>query len=334
MQLSPKQQKLLKVASVPLFYGAALLVFVRLTFPYETLKNRIEAEYNSSQKEKRLEIAELSGSGLLGVEAKGVKMSEVSVQMLDGKPVPRAQLLIERVSVGVSPLSYLFGTISVDFDSELGGGELNGSFIQNDEEARISIVADSIDVSEVTLLSSSLGLPLGGELKGKVELFLPLGQMKKAEGTFDLAIDQLSVGDGKAKIRDTIALPKINAGNLVFKAEAADGRLEISEFSADGRDFKLDAEGKMRLREPFEKSSLNLNATFAFKEAYTNKSDLTKSLFGSKDSKVPALFDMDPSVRRAKGADGSYSWQVTGLLSNPNFRPGRKSKPSSSKKKK
>ena len=35
------------------------------------------------------------------------------------------------------------------------------------------------------------------------------------------------------------------------------------------------------------------------------------------------LFDMDPMVKRAKQPDGSYSWQVTGLLSQPSFRPGR-----------
>jgi hypothetical protein len=60
---------------------------------------------------------------------------------------------------------------------------------------------------------------------------------------------------------------------------------------------------------------------FKFKDAYTTKSELTKSLFGSPDSKVPALFDMDPMVRKAKGEDGFYRWRVTGLLANPSFRP-------------
>jgi hypothetical protein len=35
---------------------------------------------------------------------------------------------------------------------------------------------------------------------------------------------------------------------------------------------------------------------------------------------------MDPMVRRSKQADGSYSWQVSGLLAKPSFRPGTKSR--------
>jgi type II secretion system protein N len=174
------------------------------------------------------------------------------------------------------------------------------------------------------MLSAGLGLPLGGELGGQVELFLPQGQMSKAEGKFDLSVQNFTAGDGKAKIRNTIALPRLNAGNLVLQAEATDGRLEIQRFGANGKDFELDAEGRLRLREPFDKSSVSVDASFKFKEAYTTKSDLTKSLFGSPDSKVPALFDMDPMVRKAKQPDGSYSWHVSGLLAKPNFGPSKK----------
>ena len=148
--------------------------------------------------------------------------------------------------------------------------------------------------------------------------------MKNAEGAFDLTVTNLTAGDGKAKIRDTIALPKLNAGTLVFQAKAEGGRLEIEKFTSNGKDFELSAEGRLRLREPFDKSAVSVDATFKFKDAYTNQSDITKSLFGSSDSKVPGLFDMDPMVRRAKQPDGSYSWNVNGLLAKPNFTAGRK----------
>lgn len=322
--MTPKQKLILKWAGVPLAYFVALILFVRLTFPYDTLRDRILAEYNTSQTEKRLEIDDMSGSGIFGIEAEGVRLIELPRPGVSAaEPAAPNTLAVDTASVSVSALAYVFGTISADFEAEVGGGVLEGAFSQNAELAEIHIEGEAIDISGVSVLSAGLGLPLGGEMSGKVDLVLPEGQMKKGEGTFDLQIEQLTAGDGKAKVRDTIALPKINAGTLVFKAEASDGRLEISQFSADGKDFQMNATGRLRLREPFDKSAVSVDATFKFKEAYTTKSDLTKSIFGSPDSKIPALFDMDPTVRRAKQPDGSYSWQVSGLLAHPSFRPGR-----------
>lgn len=321
--LSTKQKEILKIAAIPVIYLLSLVMFVRLTFPYDTLKSRIVAQFNSSQNEKRLEIDEMSGSGLFGVEVEGVRLIElVTRPRAAEESQPPQSLAVESASVSVSVLSYLFGTLSVQFEAEVGGGQLEGSFRQDDAAAQIEADGAGIDISGLTLLSAAIGLPLSGELGGSVELVLPEGKMKKADGAFALEIQNLTAGDGKAKIRNTIALPKLKAGNLVFKAEATKGRLEISEFSANGPDFELDASGQMRLREPFDKSVLNVDATFRFKEAYTNKSDLTRGIFGSPDSKIPALFDMDPMVRKAKKPDGSYSWRVGGLMSQPSFRPG------------
>ena len=46
-----------------------------------------------------------------------------------------------------------------------------------------------------------------------------------------------------------------------------------------------------------------------------------ESLFGSADSKVPGLFDLDPKIRRAKGADGFYGWRASGQVAKLNFQP-------------
>lgn len=322
--LTEKQRNILKILAVPVIYIVGLVVFVRLTFPYHTLRDRVLAEFNGSQTEKRLEIDEMSGSGFFGIEVEGVRLVElvaVAPSAEEEPPQPNS-LFVESASVSISAISYIFGSVSADFEAEVGGGELSGSFHQNAAEAKISAEGALIDISGLSLLSAGIGLPLGGELSGTVDLFLPEGQMKKAEGTFALQIQNFTAGDGKAKIRGTIALPKLSAGSLVLKAAATDGRLEISELSANGPDFEMDASGQMRMREPFDKSSVSVNASFRFKEAYTNKSDLTRGIFGSPDSKIPALFDMDPMVRRAKQTDGSYSWMVSGLLAKPNFRPG------------
>lgn len=329
IKLSLRQRKILAYVGFPIFYLFALMIFVRLTFPYETLRRRLLAEYNTQQSDKFLEIERLSGSGMFGVTADGMRLAEVVTTLADAEAGPPKALVVEEATIAIGALSYLFGNIAVEFAAQVGGGSLAGEFFQDESGARINVEGAAVDISGLTLLSAGLGLPLGGELGGKVELFLPGGQMKKAEGVFDLNVEQLTVGDGKAKIRNTIALPKLNAGVLTFQAKAVEGRLDIEKFATNGKDFELSAEGKLRLREPFDKSTVAVDATFKFKDAYTAQSDITKSIFGAPDSKVPGLFDMDPMVRRAKQPDGAYSWSVTGLLGKPRFDAGRRRSPAS-----
>lgn len=324
IELSAKQRKVLIYVSAPFCYLLALFLFVRLTFPYEMVRHHLLAQYNTQQSEKFLEIQRLSGSGMFGVEAEGVRLVEVVTTLAEAEEADPKMLVVESASIGISAWSYLFGKIAVDFDAQVGGGELFGEFYQNEAGAKIMVEGTLVNISGLTLLSAGLGLPLGGEMGGKVDLFLPEGQMKNAEGTFDVRVTNLTAGDGKAKIRGTIALPKLNAGTLNFQAKAEAGRLDIQKFTTNGKDFELSAEGRLRLREPFDKSSVAVDATFKFKEAYTGQSDITKSLFGAPDSKVPGLFDMDPMVRRAKQPDGAYSWNVSGLLAAPKFNAGRK----------
>ena len=144
-------------------------------------------------------------------------------------------------------------------------------------------------------------------------------KLAKADGKIVLKVTDLAAGDGKAKIRDTIALPRLEAGELTLDAEAKTGQLKITNLSANGPDLKLDSEGTLRLRDAFDTSVLNLSISFKFQERYTNKSEITKSLFGG--GSMPGLFDLDPKMKRAKRADGSYGWKATGVLSRLNFMP-------------
>ncbi|MCH2110122.1 MAG: type II secretion system protein GspN, partial [Polyangiaceae bacterium] len=122
------QRKLLKYIGVPLFYLSTLVLFIRLTFPYETLKGRLIAQFNATQKDKRLEIDELSGSGLFGIEAEGLRLIQYQDQKptSDQKVAPPLHLGLERAAVSVSPLSLLFGKTVVSFDADAGGGEIEG----------------------------------------------------------------------------------------------------------------------------------------------------------------------------------------------------------------
>jgi len=314
--LTAKQKLILKWASVPIFYLFCLLIFVRVTFPYRALKARLVAEFNARSKERVLEIEDLSGAGMFGIEAERVRLVPIAVGATGV-----AALSFDSATVSVSPFSALIGNVGVAYDLEVGGGEIQGSFFQNDDVAELEIQSSAVDISGLSVLADMIGLPLGGVLGGEAELRLPQGKMSEAEGKFAFNISDLTVGDGKAKVRNTIALPKIRAGTLVLDAQVEKGRMDLKELSAQGQDLDFKAEGKVRLREPFDKSVVDVDAGFQFKEAYTAQSDLTKSIFGSPDGKVPGLFDMDPNVRKAKDEKGYYRWRVSGLLAKPGFRP-------------
>ena len=327
--LGPRARRWLRWAAYPFFYVLCLLLFARLTFPYDRVKHRILAEFHARQtgpNPKQLEIDDMSGYWLFGVEAEGVRLitppppAKSSEEPAEAKPKPRV-LSIDALHGSVSLLRLVFGTTAVDFGLEIGEGGLEGRFVRSSDESELALDITDLSVAGIGPLEEIIQLPLEGTLAGHVEFLMPEGKLEDSEGKLELSIDTLQVGDGKAKIRDTIALPKLRVGTLTLAAEAAQGKLELKELAANGPDFQLKSDGSVRLRDPVGSSVADLRVNFKFKDAYTNKNDMTRGLFGSPDSKVPGLFDLDPKIKRAKGADGFYGWRAAGQIAKMSFTP-------------
>lgn len=327
--LGPRGRRWLRLTLYPIFYFFCLVLFARLTFPYDRVKNRILAEFHARQtgpNPKQLEIDDMSGYWLFGVEAEGVRLitpphaAKASDDPAAPKPKAR-ELSIDALHGSISVLSLIFGTTAVDFGVEIGDGVLEGSFVRSTDESELALDITALSVTGLAPLEEIIQLPLEGTLAGHVEFLMPENKLEASEGKIDLTIETLQVGDGKAKIRDTIALPKLRVGTLTLAAEATEGKLDLKELSANGPDFQLKSDGSVRLRDPFETSVADLRVNFKFKDAYTNKNDMTRGLFGSPDSKVPGLFDLDPKIKRAKGADGFYGWRAAGQIAKMSFSP-------------
>jgi type II secretion system protein N len=217
----------------------------------------------------------------------------------------------------------LTGASHVSFGLESGGGQLEG-FVTDEEEVRtVALEFAALGITGLPFLSSAVGLPMTGSLSGDVELHLPEMKLSKGDGSIHLRIVQLGVGDGKTKIRDTIALPRLDAGQLQLEATVKAGHVKLEKFSTRGADLELSSEGKMRLRDPFGTSLADLSLSFKFSDAYKTKNDMTKGLFGEPGSAMPGLFDLDAKNRAAKRSDGSYAWRVTGPFMNLRFQPAR-----------
>ncbi|MBN1612277.1 MAG: type II secretion system protein GspN [Polyangiaceae bacterium] len=346
--MTPRIRRALSLAGYPAFYSVALLVFADLTFPNDKLARFIESEFNSRQllgSGVRLEVEKASPYWLSGVELQGVRLERpqaadteaessaaASWQTKPGangsaaqKPAPgaaaRSAAVIEDAHVRLAILRALFGTKRVSFGASAFGGELAGVYSTNDESTELELEIERVGVSDMPLLAEAVGLPMTGALTGNALLNMPENKASKADGSITFKIFDLTVGDGKAKILNTIALPKVTVGEVNFDAEVREGILTIKTFGAKGKDLELEAEGRIRLREPFETSLMEMTMRFRFSDAYKNKSDTTRGLFGDPNSSTPGLLDLDPKVRRSKRADGFYAWSARGSIVKPTLVP-------------
>lgn len=306
----------------PLFYFVCLCVFASITFPYGKLKERLVAGFNAQQRDsngkEELQIDDMSGYWLSGVRVKGLRLLTASAE--PGKPPSRIQ--VDEATARYALLPPLLGGSDVSFDAYAFGGEVSGTYDVHGADKAIDVTLDAIDVGELTPLVQLLGVPLQGKLSGTVRLTMPEGKASKASGVVSLEAKDVAVGDGKAKIKGALALPKLEIGTLTFAAEAKEGTLRITKLVAGGKDVEVQGEGRITMRDPTTDSLCDAQARFKINDAYRNKSDITKSLFGTPGSNVPALFELaDPKVKQSKRADGFYVWTLRGPLGHIEFIP-------------
>ena len=325
--MNAKQKRILRYVGYVAFYLFALVVFAFLTFPFDRLRTRIQSEFNASQTGPNpltLRLGHLSSYWFSGVRADEVDLISPPSPLPPedpSKPAKPKVMRIDTVHARVSLLRLLFGTMHVNFGAEAFGGEVSGFTSDADGGRKFEVDLEDLALASAPLLADMLGLPIGGQLGGHVEFLLPEGKLSKAEGKVDLKFSGLSAGDGKTKVLNAIALPKVEVGDLTLKATATAGSLKVDELSAAGKDLDLLGDGSIRLRDNFDQSVLSMNARFKFNERFTNKDDMTRSLFGAPGSSAPALFDLVPQNKHAKRPDGFYGWRVNGTFSHPTFFP-------------
>jgi type II secretion system protein N len=317
--MSPRQRKILVGVGYGAFYWFMLLVFFYFTFPYDRLRERLVHDFNARQTGAdalRLEVDKIGSYWLSGVEADGMRLISTPPPDSTGKAAKPKVTTVEQAHARLSLFSLLFGKRVVSFGAKAFGGGLDGSITDSDAERVLDLTLDGLDLGETPVLAGLLGLPVSGKLSGTANLITPEARLSKAEGKVSMKLSGLAIGDGKAKIRDIIALPKLDAGELTLEADVKSGQVSVSELAAHGPDLEVDASGTIRLRDQPEQSLLSMNAEFKFTEHYMNKDDMTKALFGP-----TGMFDLDPKNKHAKRPDGFYGWRVGGTLNNPTFFP-------------
>jgi type II secretion system protein N len=316
-------KRVLPKVGYPLLYVFLLVLFCSWTFPYGKLKDKVTRGFNAQQRasgsREELDIEDMGSSFITGVKMKGVRLTAASTE--PGKPASETK--IDEVTARISLLPLLIGNRDISFHAKAFGGSLDGTFDDRGEKEKdFSAKVDAIDLGQLTPLVEAVGLPMEGTLSGTVKIEMPEGKASKAAGSVSLETDGLAVGDGKAKLKGALALPRVNVGALAFVGDVKDGVLKVTKFGASGKDVELVGDGRIQLREVATESNCDMNVRFKINDAYRTKSDVTKSLFGAPGSNAPALFELaDARVKQSKRGDGFYGWRARGMLAHLDFVP-------------
>lgn len=324
--LKERLKRLAPKLGYPIFYLLCLVVFLSWTFPYDTLKERVVAQFNAQQKNSahphELQIDDLDSSFVTGVKVKGIRL--ISPASEAGKPP--SVISVEEARARISLLGLVFGNKDISFRLDAFDGTIKGSFEDNGKERDIEVELDGVDMRRIDAIASNVGFPIDGKLTGAVKLNLPEGKASKGNGTIALEVTEMYAGDAKElKIKTPMGpftLPRLKVGTFAVTGEAKDGVLKLSKVTAAGGDVDVTGDGKVQLRELATDANLDVNLKFKINDAYRTKNDKTKLLFGAPGAKEKPMLEMDQKMARAKSADGFYALRVGGTLGKPDVQPG------------
>ncbi|MGH7286147.1 MAG: type II secretion system protein GspN [Polyangiaceae bacterium] len=315
-------RRIAAIAGYPAFYLFCVLFFTGLCFPFETLKERIVLTFNAQQRAagapQELQIDDLSSSWLTGVKATGVRL----VRPSSDPKTPPVTLAIDEARAHLSLLGLLVGHKTVTFSLKGFGGEADGEFEEQGKDRHVEVDLDSVDIGQIQPLTQMIGMPLEGKFSGSIVIDMPEGKATKGTGSVALEGTDIAVGDGKAKLKGALALPRLSIGGLSIAADAKDGVLKITKFSAGGKDVDLSGEGKVFMRDIATDSICDVQLKFKINDGYRGKTDVTKNLFGAPGSSRGGDVELFvPQMKAAKRSDGYYGFHVRGLLGKPDFDP-------------
>ncbi len=313
-KLGPVAKKVGKWIGYPLFFIFCFVLFSYWTFPYERAKRFIIEKVEYSERGGRLvpsgwelEIVDLGPSGLTGLSATGVRLVKLP-ETPDERPV---DVTVEEANISVGVLSLLFGTVSIDFDVAVAGGDISGSFAQDGTTTEIEAEIEDVKLRRVGVLRGMLGLPVTGNMSGEIDLVVA-EEAADTTGIIDLSIEGLALGDGSTKVQiegipgDGLTVERLDAGNVEFYAAVEDGSANIERLEGRGPDIDLDGAGSIRLLQPLPMSRLDLMLRANIKDSYKERNDRTRGMF--------MLIDNNRRAGAAKTPDGAFQFRISGTF--------------------
>ncbi len=304
---------LVRIPAYIAFGFAVFLVALVLTFPDDRIKEIVTVQLESRLGNKYdVSIGDLDLWWLSGVKLNDVTISEHQIESnssdksddkgAKGKDAKKAaanqppkekplRVEIPEIAVGFSPLSSLVHLApTVDFNVDLGGGDVSGDYVQGSDKRSVDVDIDDIDLAKTPVLESLLGVPFLGTLGGDVHLdFHPTRQLITGGHITltgrKLAVDKATLHTNKLGPMAFIDVPHTDLGkldaNLVINKPK--GRpsptVDFKRFEFhDGKDVRGQIWGDIDLGRTLPMSRAKLKMRFQFADKYIRSNDLSSVL--------------------------------------------------------
>ncbi len=313
-----------------LAFAVSFIFFIPTVFPYDVIKDREIAKFNARQKPgQRLQVGSISGYWFSGVELRNVSFTLPSASPTQAASELKASAV--RARFQILPLFLLRRAVKVS--AEAMGGTLEAKYVKSSSDSNIELHVKDLDASEVGPLKDLFGgLPIAGKVSADAELQLPENKISKANGTLQVELTDMVLGDDKAMVQG-FAVPKVGMGTTTISAEVKEGTAKIARFATGGRDLDLQGEGKVRLADgSAADATIDLTLRFKFTDALRKRNEKTQNLFGAPGGGTPGAIEYVPILKVSKTAEGYYGWSARGSLQNPQFLPNQLADASLSKK--
>jgi len=219
-----------------LFFVIVFLVSFYLTFPVESIRQRIITEIET-QTPLRAEIKQVNVSPIFSLKINDLMLYKAEKQLIQ----------IDELRIRPSALSVFSSSLNLPFNARLLGGETTGTLVYGKKTKRMEkadVKITGVNLVEITsLIPADLGnkSPLfQGFLNGSFSI--ALGAQPKGEFGFD--ISNLGVKNLRLK---GLSLPEFNNMESSLKGKIEDETTKIEDLKLEGEGLDLAVAGTMPL---------------------------------------------------------------------------------------
>jgi type II secretion system protein N len=288
---------------LPAIFLLGFLLFVVVTFPYDTLARRLEIE--AQREGAELTIGRLGPSGLLGLRARDVKLRLPAAPGSDALP----ELHFERADLSPDLFSFLSRKTGFGFRLNGYGGTARGHAALSNDPKLPGLLSFHLDAADLDLHALPLKELSGLETSGKLTLKVDLPALQPAElasGSMTLSLKGGGVTGGSLQ---GFPIPKVSLGDLEGNVVVEKGMAKVEKAAARGGDVDADVDGTVKLRPLLSLSQADLHVRFHLSDKWLNENSMIKGAIGL--------------IQNARQGDGSYVFSFSGPLSRMTPRPGR-----------
>lgn len=311
----------LRVLGYLLFFLVSFVFCVYLTFPYDRVRDFVVHQVELAIPGSELEIVGLEPAWLTGIEARGVRLrlpaeptepARAGAAGQEPRRPLRPSVTIPYLYARASILSYLLGTTEVVFEVETdGGGTIEGVVSDDGTTSHATATLQSVDLRRIGVLRHYLGVSLGGEVSGELDMTLA-EEAEGTDGTLRLAIAGATLGDEQFQVPlpvpgfSALQLTRVELGDLEVQVTVEDGVGRVDRLAGDGQDLVLRGTGSLRLLRPLRMSALDVLLRAAIQPPYLQRNPAVQAALD--------LAGSSPLVAPYRAPDGAFQIRLQGTL--------------------